>query len=242
MDDQLSRDLAGLAPSVDEGAAWARITRRRTSRKRRLRTIQAAVPVVLAASIATAAIQLGEDDAPSVRTADNPDRSVADSSEPSCEATDRLNRHLGDLGMVVDYEPSDSPADLREMADAVVVGTLERMTHEAEVHNEWEVDEWLAFTVRVEQAVKGDLAQGDDIVVRVSYNSALVDATDIEAAFTPGIRAVLFMAGSPESTGWGTFVEGFWITCPGHEPQLTASYGNQPSWRVETVEELTGAD
>ena len=66
---------------------------------------------------------------------------------------DRFISELGNLGITYDYDPSESPVHLRDMADLVVEGALVDLTQAA--------DE-LVFTVDIAGVLKGDPSAGSD--------------------------------------------------------------------------------
>lgn len=226
MDDQLFRDLAQLAPAVDETAARAQLARQRVTRTNRQRAVQAVALLAVVTVAVVAVVQLRRDDSTSVQTSDG---TAPDSSSASCEQVDALAGVLANLGITYDFDPSESSTHLRAMSDATVAGVLQQLTTRG--------DE-LIFTVRIGQVISGDLAPGDDIEVAVQYNPGEVEPADVEAAFTPGTGGVFFLAdpaAAVDASTWTPHVEGFWLTCEGQPPR-SALY--EPSWTVETPEQL----
>lgn len=110
---------------------------------------------------------------------------------PACtdDDLDRFMSEMSNLGITYDYDPSESPADLRDMADLVVEGALVDIT---------EASDELVFTVDVAAVLKGDRsAESDQIRFALGFNPAERTFGDIADGFTPGLRGVFFLVSPP---------------------------------------------
>lgn len=125
----------------------------------------------------------------------------------ACDDVDRFAERMRNPGppVVIDYNLSTSPEQLRESASAVVRATLLGVREEPEANGS---DSFAVFSARVEEVVKGELTAGEVIEV-----VGLVLFSSIEEHFTPGIDVVLFLDAEPSAGGWRPFAEGFWAGC-----------------------------
>lgn len=145
---------------------------------------------------------------------------------------DRFMSEMGNLGITYDYDPSESPVHLRDMADLVVEGALVDLTQAA--------DE-LVFTVDVAAVLKGDRsAESDEIRFAEGFNPAERNFGDIADGFTPGLRGVFFLVSRPSErpAPWSPLTEGHWLACERPSPQVAVL---EPAWQVDSLQELIEA-
>lgn len=145
---------------------------------------------------------------------------------------ERFMSEMGNLGITYDYDPSESPVHLRDMADLVVEGALVDLTQAA--------DE-LVFTVDVAAVLEGDRSAGsDEIRFAEGFNPAERNFGDIADGFTPGLRGVFFLVSRPSGrpAPWSPLTEGLWLACERPSPQVAVL---EPSWQVSSLQELIEA-
>ena len=145
---------------------------------------------------------------------------------------DRFMSEIDNLGITYDYDPSESPVHLRDMADVVVEGELVRLTESAEE---------LVFAVDVAEVLKGDPnAKSDEIQFALGFNPTERDFGDIATGFTVGLRGVFFLVSRPpgQPAPWSPLVEGLWFACERPTPQVAIL---EPAWEVASLEELIDA-
>ena len=151
---------------------------------------------------------------------------TADSSPPAtvlevadCVDVDRFAVRMGNLGIAYDYDPSVSPQDLRDSADAVIRATLLGVREDVDTDRS---DSYVVFSARVDGVEKGVLETGDQVEVSVMFAPASVPFSTIEDHFTPGTDVVLFLDAGPWPGGWSPFLEGFWAGCDARSSSVLA--------------------
>jgi hypothetical protein len=135
------------------------------------------------------------------------------SAQPSCEDITRFAERLVDVGIVYDYDPAPSPAALADRNDVVVAGTLSGGFDSGV----GEVGPFVRYGVEVTDAVKGEAATGEEILVAVDYNQSHRSAEEYEEAIAAGAPVVVF-ANRSDDHGLIADIEGFMTACEGGEP------------------------
>ncbi len=220
--DRLRRHVEGASPAIDindvmeprpTGRAWFR------------RVAAAAVVAAVAGTAVIAAEQLSSDDPP-VEIGNDEPIEQADSSPPAtvlevadCVDVDRFAVRMGNLGIAYDYDPSASPQDLRDSADAVIRATLLGVREDVDTDRS---DSYVVFSARVDGVEKGVLETGEQAEVSVMFAPASVPFSTIEDHFTPGTDVVLFLDAGPWPGGWSPFLEGFWAGCDARSSSVLA--------------------
>jgi hypothetical protein len=149
-----------------------------------------------------------------------------DDAECNDHDLERFMSEMGNLGITYDYDPSESPVHLREMADLVVEGALVDLTEAA--------DE-LVFTVNIAEVLKGDPSgESHEIQFAEGFNPAERNFGDIADGFTPGLRGLFFLVSRPseQPAPWSPLTEGLWLACERPTPQVALL---EPSWQVSSL-------
>lgn len=140
-----------------------------------------------------------------------------------CADVDRFAQRMGNLGIVYDYNPSDSARDLATATDVVVQGDLVGVREESDSGSSFVV-----FDFTVAQSSQPTIGGGDQIQVNVEFGPASVPYGDIAGSFTPRIPAVLFLHSSGGPGGWTPALEGFWVACGADDSASSAR--EEPFW------------
>lgn len=139
----------------------------------------------------------------------------------TCEDIRSFAEQVVDVGITYDYEPTSSPAELAERADAVVLGVLTGNSRLVET-GDASSNPFVGYELQVRDVVSGGPLSTDTVDVLVEFNPAHADISDYESATVPGVPVLVFGSHYPE-LGENSLVahvmEGLMTACPGEPPR-----------------------
>ncbi len=213
--EQLGEDIAAVAAWGDPGAVPDPATLTSSTRplnaapdpsRVRRRIVLAAAALALIALVTGLALARTGDGADDLRTADG--AALEPAGPFVCGNLGAFLQAFGNLGITYDYNPSRSLAELTGLVDRVVRGELVGLR---EVRSESDAE--LVFELRA--------SDGERLEFSRSFNPATIAFADLEAAFTPGIPAVVFLSDSARPWGYFVDLEGFFVSCAGDQSPLS---------------------
>jgi hypothetical protein len=138
---------------------------------------------------------------------------------PSCAEITAFAERITDVGIMYDYQPTDSPEDLASETDVAFAGLL---TGEFSDGPD-ELDGGIAYALFeidvTEVAVGTDtITVGEHVTVAVDYNPAAVDPDEFQQVAVAGIPVVVFANTTDDDRQFVAAIEGLMTACDGAEP------------------------
>ncbi|WP_166352505.1 hypothetical protein [Phytoactinopolyspora limicola] len=161
------------------------------------------------------------------------------SQAPSCAEITAFADRITDVGIMYDYQPSDSPQDLADDTDVAFAGVLTGGFDEGP--SDAAGDEsiaYVAFEIEVTEVATGEtVATGDVVSVAVDYSPAAVDADEFEQAIAAGAPVVVFANSTNDDRGLVAAIEGLMTACTGEAP--IGLRGTIGAWTdIQTLDEV----
>jgi hypothetical protein len=152
------------------------------------------------------------------------------STSGSCADLAAFGERILDTGIIYDYEPSDSPADLAAQSDVVISGFLTGAFSDRQTGDG---DAVALFEVEINELVTGpDIVEpGDTVNVAVDFNPAALSADDFEQTIPPNAPVVVFANSTDVESEYVAFIEGFMTACDG---ALLGLRGELGTWQDMT--------
>lgn len=160
-------------------------------------------------------------------------------SEPSCQAIEAFATSLVETGITYDYEATDSPEELFERSEEVIVGTLTGQTELRETGPDVPgLERWIGYEVTIDSLLKqtsGNLIDGRFTVWTPHYGDR--EEAAARALDAAGALVVVFAYVHP-ALGLQASVEGIMTACPGG-PLIGQHVSSQGDWpTIATLDEL----
>lgn len=156
-----------------------------------------------------------------------------------CADIEAFAELLTDTGIISDYQPSSSPAELAASVEVAVSGHLTGAAGEVEGSRE---DHYRAFDVAVDEVIAGDgVAVGDVITVHESFNPVRAPGWEPASTSVPaGAPVAVFASWYDDIDGLHLASEGMTVSCPGG-PRLGLT-GSSPGWlELADVDDVVAA-
>jgi hypothetical protein len=146
---------------------------------------------------------------------------TATTPTPSCAEITAFAERITDVGIMYDYQPTDSPEDLARETDVAFAGLL---TGEVNVGPD-ELDEetgiaYALFQIDVTEVAVGTdtVMVGDHVTVAVDYSPAAVDPEEFQQVASAGTPVVVFANVTGDDRQFVAAVEGLMTACDEAEP------------------------
>ncbi len=146
------------------------------------------------------------------------------------------------VGIIYDYNPSESPMMLASRVDSVFAGHLTGGFDDDDAEGREPGMSSIAYEVEVDKVVHGEVAAGDRVNVAMEYNPTMRPAKVFEDAAVAGVNVVVFAAEWPGRTTAELLadLEGFATACENDKP--IGRRGKAAAWQqVPTLPALTEA-
>lgn len=161
------------------------------------------------------------------------DAATGVATDPTCEEVEAFADALVDTGITYDYQPSQSPAELASLTDAVFGGRLTGRTTTTELtaaEGDLHARPFVGYEVEITRVVKGGpgLQEAARVNVFVDHGGMQHRSNGSEDAVAPGASVAVLAFEHEELDGLTASIEGFMTSCAAGP--LMGWTGDQGEW------------